>query len=135
MQTVNTISTIIGREDPSFVVITGDLVSGQVNSQRIGSFYADAAAPLLSLLDNFHIPWSLVPGYYDHINGMVDEQIGRVTSNYKTNAYQANSFKLYGDYLSNAFTYYLPINAFDDGSKELARLWFFGTDGNFQCVG
>jgi hypothetical protein len=82
-QTVNTISTIIGREIPDFVVITGDLVSGQVNSMRKGSFYGDAAAPLLSLFESFHLPWSLVPGYYDHINGMDDEAIGRVTGGYK----------------------------------------------------
>ena len=86
-QTVNTVSTLIGREEPNFVVITGDLVSGQANSLRIGSFYSDSAAPLLSLFENFRLPWSLVPGYYDHVNGMVDEVIGRVTGNYKMNAY------------------------------------------------
>jgi len=130
-QTVNTVSTIIGREMPDFVVITGDLVSGQVNSLRRGSFFYDSAQPLLSLFENFHLPWSLVPGYYDHINGMVDEVIGRVTGSFKMNSYQANDFQLFGDYLSNGFTYYLPIGSAEDSTKELARLWFFGTDGNF----
>ena len=58
-----------------------------MNSIRKGSFYAEAAAPLLNLLENFQLPWSLVPGYYDHINGMADEVIGRVTGKYKMNSY------------------------------------------------
>lgn len=76
-----------------------------------------------------------MPGYYDHINGMVDEVIARVTGGYKTNSYQANDFKLFGEYLSNSFTYYLPITSAADNSSELARLWFFGTGGEFECIG
>lgn len=66
---------------------------------------------------------------------MVDEVIARVTGGYQTNSYQANDFKLFGEYLSNSFTYYLPINSANDSSKVLARLWFFGTDGDFECLG
>jgi hypothetical protein len=66
---------------------------------------------------------------------MVDEVIARRTAGYRTNSYQANDFKLFGEYLSNSFTYYLPINSASDSSKELARLWFFGSGGEFECIG
>lgn len=49
---------------------------------RSGDFYANSAQPLLTLLENYKLPWSLVPGYYDHINGMSDFDIGSALRNY-----------------------------------------------------
>jgi hypothetical protein len=65
----------------------------------------------MSLFESSNLPWGFVPGYYDFQNGMTDLLLEQVTSSYSLNSYQSNPFTLYDNYLSNGFTYYLPINS------------------------
>ena len=50
-QTVQMIKNLISKENPDFVAITGDVVSGQDNFLGKMSFWTDSASPLIVLLE------------------------------------------------------------------------------------
>ena len=65
--TLQLIESLIGKEQPDFVAITGDIVSGMSWDRKDAhsGFWQENYNLLAELLTGKQIPWGIVPGYHD----------------------------------------------------------------------
>ena len=59
------IRSLIGKEQPDFIAITGDVVSGQSWDRFEQNFWERHYKPLADTLASLQVPWGLVPGFHD----------------------------------------------------------------------
>ena len=66
-KTVEEIQDMIRKEEPDFVAVTGDIVSGFAWDHYSGEqdFWKHNFAKLHTILDTEQIPYGIVPGYHD----------------------------------------------------------------------
>ena len=64
--TLGMIRQMIEKEQPDFVAITGDLVSGQAWDTEETQFWERHYHPLAQTLVNLDTPYGIVPGYHDY---------------------------------------------------------------------
>lgn len=56
---------MIEKEQPDFIAITGDIVSGQAWDLEETKFWEKHYDILAKTLVNYDTPWGIVPGYHD----------------------------------------------------------------------
>jgi predicted MPP superfamily phosphohydrolase len=128
------------KEEPDFIAITGDLVSGQMDEHDEQYALWTWCTHLLSwTFDRIDVPWGFVPGYHDY---EVDENSSEevLYSNVKRFRHMmvpdqnsAAKYTLYGKNITHKLTYNIPIFG-TDYKTEVARLWFFES-GFRDCYG
>lgn len=66
--TVRMIKDIIRKEDPDFMAITGDLISGQMynQSEEDSLFWEHYFHEFFAIMNDYDIPWGFVPGFHDY---------------------------------------------------------------------
>ena len=64
--TLHMIRSLIGKEKPDFIAITGDIVSGQAWDRQTPRFWERYYTPLATTLTNEQVPWGIVPGFHDY---------------------------------------------------------------------
>ena len=64
-ETLAMIRSLVSKEQPDFIAITGDVVSGQAWDREEKKFWEKHYKPLAKTLANLEVPWGLVPGYHD----------------------------------------------------------------------
>ena len=77
LQTISMIREIIRKEDPDFIAITGDLISGQMYdySDEEKGFWEHYYNEFFSVMNNYDIPWGFVPGFHDYETNLTDDQM------------------------------------------------------------
>ena len=64
-ETLTMIKSLITKEQPDFIAITGDVVSGQAWDRYEERFWESHYKPLAATLTNLSVPWGLLPGFHD----------------------------------------------------------------------
>ena len=135
-KTVEEIQDMIRKEEPDFVAVTGDIVSGFAWDHYTGEqdFWKHNFAKLHTILDTEQIPYGIVPGYHDFEADVDQEKMMELVLAAPYSVTRYNSYQHNGRDMHHQFTYQVPIRNNYDQNEVQARLWFFGT-GRDNCMG
>ena len=90
------IKSLIGKEQPDFIAITGDVVSGQAWDRYEEKFWEKHYKPLASTLANLKVPWGLVPGFHDFETNINSQDMLELEQKQKFAASMPNYYEFYG---------------------------------------
>ena len=125
---------ILHKENPDFVAVTGDIVSGFAWDHQTPSWWDRQHHKMRSVLEEYKVAYGMVPGYHDleadASTGLMLNIDGR--SRYSTSYF--NDFRLDNKAMSHNFTYKVDIESATKSDEIQLRLWFFGTGRN-DCMG
>ena len=133
-ETLHLIRSLIGKENPDFIAITGDIVSGQAWDHESKKFWETHYKLLANELTSLQTPWAIVPGYHDFESDINQHQMMDLEGKNKYSASLPNFFEHYGKEMHHQFTFGLGIEDATNPDETDARLWFFGT-GRADCMG
>jgi len=90
------IRSMVDKERPDFIAITGDIVSGQAWDRLSGHFWEHNYTMLAELLGELQVPYGLVPGFHDFEADLNSKQMLEVEGKFKYAASVPNFFDYYG---------------------------------------
>ena len=133
-ETIILIKSLITKEKPDFIAVTGDIVSGQSWDREEPRFWESNYEKLALTLTNLEVPWGMVPGYHDFEADIGAHAMQELEGKKKYAASMPNFYDYYGHKMYHQFTYEIPIENNIQKNEYDARLWFFGT-GRGNCMG
>ena len=89
-ETLHIIKSLIGKENPDFIAITGDIVSGQAWDHDSNNFWNSHYRPLADWLTGLQTPWAIVPGFHDFEADINQHEMLQLEANHKYSATMPN---------------------------------------------
>lgn len=134
--TARAVKDWVEKEEPDFIAVTGDLISGFYWDQKehIAEFWGHHHKMFVFLMNEINVPWGFVPGDHDFEADADQFMMLQLEAMDKLSATKENHYKLFGQEMFHQFTYMVPIEHADDPETAVARAWFFGT-GRSTCLG
>lgn len=88
------IKDIIRKEEPDFMAITGDLISGQMydQSKENSNFWEHYFEEFFGIMNGYNIPWGFVPGYHDYETRWTNEKMQSTIEKNLLNTSLRNNF-------------------------------------------
>ena len=76
-KTIQMVKELIRKEQPDFLAVTGDLISGQMYdmSTEHSGFWAEYFDKFFGIMNGYDLPWGFVPGYHDYETGWTNQQM------------------------------------------------------------
>eukprot|EP00353_Schmidingerella_taraikaensis_P002802 CAMPEP_0185582124 /NCGR_PEP_ID=MMETSP0434-20130131/19878_1 /TAXON_ID=626734 ORGANISM="Favella taraikaensis, Strain Fe Narragansett Bay" /NCGR_SAMPLE_ID=MMETSP0434 /ASSEMBLY_ACC=CAM_ASM_000379 /LENGTH=260 /DNA_ID=CAMNT_0028200849 /DNA_START=55 /DNA_END=837 /DNA_ORIENTATION=+ len=133
-ETLHFIRSLVGKEKPDFIAITGDIVSGQAWDRIHPSFWEHNYNMLAHTLEELLGAYGIVPGYHDFEADIDSKAMLEIEARYKYAVSLPNFFDYHGNSMLHEFTYDVPIENATSPDIVDTRLWFFGT-GRADCMG
>ncbi|GAO14016.1 hypothetical protein UVI_02035670 [Ustilaginoidea virens] len=127
-KTIQVMSSVLEWESPDFVVLNGDLVTGEaVQRKSSGRFVDLAVAPLVER----NLTWGSAYGDHDHAFNLKSEKMLRREARHRG----SRTRKMVGAKTSGTSNYHVPVYAaacadrLGRGCEPLLLLWFFDSRG------
>lgn len=136
-QTINMISEVIRKEEPDFIAVTGDVVSGQMyDVAEEKTFREWSGIQHRKLLDHLHgTPFAWVPGFHDLETLHAESFIADEMQNEELYASpEENKFHFMGAPIENDFNHRVMLEKSDGSGDVVGSLWFLG-NGRWECLG
>jgi len=133
-ETVHFIRSLVAKENPDFIAITGDIVSGQAWDRQQPHFWEHNYNLVAHALNELQVPYGIVPGYHDFEAGIDSKAMLEIEARHRYAVSLPNYFMFNNTPMIHEFTYDLPIYNAKGQDTVDARLWFFGT-GRADCMG
>ena len=133
-ETVHFIRSLVAKENPDFIAITGDIVSGQAWDRLQPNFWEHNYNMVAHVLEELQVPYGIVPGYHDFEADIISSSMLDIEAKKKYAVSVPNFFEYFGNRVLHEFTYHVPIENAVTPDVVDARLWFFGT-GRADCMG
>lgn len=134
--TIEMINSVIRKEEPDFIAITGDIVSGQmydVSDER--SWVEWSATQQRKLLDNLHgLPFAWVPGFHDLETHNSEAHINDTIGSEPMYAGRDNQWIFLDKPIENDINHRVMLEKNDGSGEVVGSLWFFG-NGKWECLG
>lgn len=133
-KTISMIRDIIRKEQPDFLAVTGDLISGQMYdmSASNSNFWDEYFETFINVMNGYDIPWGFVPGFHDYETGWTDHAMMQKVLDAHLHSDVGNNYSYLGQKIDHGFNFSVPIEANDQTDTEVGRIWFFGT-GKSHC--
>lgn len=96
-ETLTMIEHLIDKEQPDFIAITGDIVSGQAWDQKSKDFWKTHYKYLADILTMKSVPWGIVPGFHDFEADVDLYEMMEIDGDYKYSVALPNYFEYYGN--------------------------------------
>ncbi|CDW88220.1 metallophosphoesterase [Stylonychia lemnae] len=129
IRTLEVIRTVIEKEKPEMVFISGDAVSGYAWDKNTTGWFDYQFRKLERVLAEFKMPWAFTAGNHDAEGDYDRQQISNLIRSFENSVTLPNAGKL-----SHEFNYVLPVYS-NDGKNIEFRLWSIDTGASYGCMG
>eukprot|EP00347_Sterkiella_histriomuscorum_P014383 403361077 len=128
INTQKVIRQVLQSEQPDLVVMTGDIVSGNVWDGNQG-WFASIYQRIVDVMNEFNVHWASTAGNHDNEGDLSRKQISELDQAYALSLTRPNAAPF-----TEAFNYMIPI--YDkEGQNIVTRMWFIDSGDNSGCLG